>query len=145
MYKRQQIDFPVCLTYTCIDYFVCRESGLNGCADFSASLAVSTMPARNLPPCARWSLLFLASPACIFLSISPPAWPSRCCRRGFCLLLHAGLHLSSHHPVSYTHLTLPDDSLRVDLGGRRIIKKKFFSSRRRHTRSCLVSWARRCV
>ena len=38
-----------------------------------------------------------------------------------------------------------DDSLRVDLGGRRIIKKKFFSSRRRHTRSCLVSWARRCV
>ena len=27
-----------------------------------------------------------------------------------------------------------DDSLRVDLGGRRIIKKKFFSSRRRHTR-----------
>src|SRR5450756_149842 len=53
-----------------------------------------------------------------------------------------------------------DDLLCVDLGGRRIIKKKtadalreelveyfffFFSSRRRHTRSCLVSWARRCV
>ena len=33
----------------------------------------------------------------------------------------------------------------VDLGGRRIIKKKFFSSRRRHTRSASVSWARRCV
>ena len=27
-------------------------------------------------------------------------------------------------------------NLRVDLGGRRIIKKIFFSSRRRHTRSC---------
>ena len=27
-----------------------------------------------------------------------------------------------------------DDSLRVDLGGRRIIKKKFFSSRKRPTR-----------
>ena len=24
-------------------------------------------------------------------------------------------------------------------------KKSFFSSRRRHTTSCLVSWARRCV
>ena len=53
-----------------------------------------------------------------------------------------------------------DDSLRVDLGGRRIIKKYrrasrrrlattthwvFFSSRRRHTRFMSVSWARRCV
>ena len=38
-----------------------------------------------------------------------------------------------------------DDSLRVDLGGRRIIKKIFFSSRRRHTRLTSVSWARRCV
>ena len=54
-----------------------------------------------------------------------------------------------------------DDSLRVDLGGRRIIKKErvgtligsllqrnttcFFSSRRRHTRFMSVSWARRCV
>ena len=27
-----------------------------------------------------------------------------------------------------------DDSLRVDLGGRRIIKKKFFSNRKRNTR-----------
>ena len=32
-----------------------------------------------------------------------------------------------------------DDSLRVDLGGRRIIKKSFFSSRRRHTRFMSVS------
>ena len=27
-------------------------------------------------------------------------------------------------PVSYTHLTLPDERSSVDLGGRRIIKKK---------------------
>ena len=39
-----------------------------------------------------------------------------------------------------------DDMQCVDLGGRRIIKKIFFfSSRRRHTRFALVSWARRCV
>ena len=38
-----------------------------------------------------------------------------------------------------------DDDRGVDLGGRRIIKKIFFSSRRRHTRSSSVSWARRCV
>ena len=38
-----------------------------------------------------------------------------------------------------------DDVHRVDLGGRRIIKKNFFSSRRRHTRCNSVSWARRCV
>ena len=37
-----------------------------------------------------------------------------------------------------------DDCEGVDLGGRRIIKK-IFSSRRRHTRSSKVSWARRCV
>ena len=38
-----------------------------------------------------------------------------------------------------------DDLIGVDLGGRRIIKKRFFSSRRRHTRFLPVSWARRCV
>ena len=38
-----------------------------------------------------------------------------------------------------------DDMQCVDLGGRRIIKKNFFSSRRRHTRLAAVSWARRCV
>ena len=38
-----------------------------------------------------------------------------------------------------------DESRGVDLGGRRIIKKIFFSSRRRHTRLSGVSWARRCV
>ena len=38
-----------------------------------------------------------------------------------------------------------DDTPCVDLGGRRIIKKIIFSSRRRHTRFLPVSWARRCV
>ena len=31
---------------------------------------------------------------------------------------------SCQGPVSYTHLTLPTSDLSVDLGGRRIIKKK---------------------
>ena len=53
-------------------------------------------------------------------------------------------------PVSSTGCLLytsdaADDMQCVDLGGRRIIKKKIFSSRRRHTRSLSVSWARRCV
>ena len=52
------------------------------------------------------------------------------CRRFVCLL--------------YTS-DAADDTPCVDLGGRRIIKKSFFSSRRRHTRSLSVSWARRCV
>ena len=73
-----------------------RLASVHFSSHFSAGLAVSTMPVGNFPPCARSPLPFLDSPACIFLSISPPAWPSRCCRRGFCLLLHAGLHLSSH-------------------------------------------------
>ncbi|WP_460366009.1 hypothetical protein [Staphylococcus aureus] len=38
-----------------------------------------------------------------------------------------------------------DEALRVDLGGRRIIKKKIFSRRRPHTGSLRVSWGRRCV
>ena len=40
-----QINFPVCLAYTSIDYFVCRESGLNGCADFSATYTVGSQTA----------------------------------------------------------------------------------------------------
>src|SRR5665811_2189436 len=43
-------------------------------------------------------------------------------------------------PVSYTHLTLPT-ILRVSINEVVV----FFSSRRRHTRSSTVSWARRCV
>ena len=52
-------------------------------------------PAWILPLCARWPLPFFISPACIFLPISPLAWASRICRRGFCLRLHAGPCLSS--------------------------------------------------
>ena len=36
-------------------------------------------------------------------------------------------------------------SVRVDLGGRRIIKKKFFSSRRRHTRFSGVTGVQTCA
>ena len=35
-----------------------------------------------------------------------------------------GARYSGTRPVSYTHLTLPTSDLGVDLGGRRIIKKK---------------------
>ena len=34
-------------------------------------------------------------------------------------------------PVSYTHLTLPDERSSVDLGGRRIIKKKKIKKKKR--------------
>ena len=48
-----------------------------------------------MPPFARWPLPLLASPACIFHSVSPPAWLFRRWRRGICLLLHAGRCRSS--------------------------------------------------
>ena len=41
--------------------------------------------------------------------------------------------------------TAADDRISVDLGGRRIIKKKIFSSRIRQTRLQRGSWARVCV
>ena|GEM_PF-3824111 len=63
-------------------------------------------PAWILPLCARWPLPFLASPACIFLPISPPAWASRICRRGFCLRLHAGLCCSPPHRRAFFILFL---------------------------------------
>ena len=65
-------------------------AGVHFSSHFSSDLAVSTMPAGILPPCARWPLLFLASPACIFYSISPPPWPFRRCRRAISLRVHAG-------------------------------------------------------
>ena len=73
------------------------------------------------------------------------------------LFVNFTLHLSC---LLYTS-DAADDMQCVDLGGRRIIKKRtsrvtrtrrepsqeacFFSSRRRHTRCREVSWARRCV
>ena len=54
-----------------------RLAGVHFSFCFSAGLGVSTMAAYNLPPCVRWPLPFLASPACIFLPISPPAWTFR--------------------------------------------------------------------
>ena len=67
-----------------------RFAGVHFSSRFSSGLDVSTMPAGNFPLCARWPLPFFASPACIFHSVSPPAWPSRCCRRAICLRVHAG-------------------------------------------------------
>ena len=54
-----------------------RLTGVHFSFYFSAGLGVSTMAAGILPPCARWPLPSLASPACIFHSISPPTWASR--------------------------------------------------------------------
>ena len=72
-----------------------RFTGVHFLSRFSAALDVSTLPAGNFPPCARWPLPFFASPACIFYPVSPPPWTSRRCRRAICLRLHAGLCLSS--------------------------------------------------
>ena len=44
---------------------------------------------------ARWPLLFLASPACIFYSVSPPTWSFRRWRGQICRILHAGRCRSS--------------------------------------------------
>ena len=69
---------------------VLRLAGVHFLFYFSAGMVVSTVARRNLSPFARWPLPFFASPAGIFYSISPPAWLFRRCRRGICLLLHAG-------------------------------------------------------
>ena len=53
--------------------------------------------------------------------------------------------ISAMMAVSYTHLTLPTIcSVYISVVAVSL-KKKIFSSRRRHTRLPLVSWARRCV
>ena len=76
---------------------------------------------------------------------------------GFCDEISVIIHEDSLVTCLLYTSDAADDLTRVDLGGRRIIKKKndetnnlqterfFFSSRRRHTRFALVSWARRCV
>ena len=69
---------------------VARLAGVHFSFYFSAGMIVLTMAVRNLPPFARWPLAFFASPACIFYSVSPPAWLFRRWRRGICLLLPAG-------------------------------------------------------
>ena len=74
-----------------------RLTGVHFSFCFSAGLGVSTMAACILPPLARWPLHFLASPACIFHSVSPPAWAFRRWRRTICLLVYAGLCPSSPH------------------------------------------------
>ena len=68
---------------------VLRLAGVHFSSRFSAGSGVSTLPAGNLPPCARWPLPFFISPACIFHSVSPPACSFRRRPLGICLLLHA--------------------------------------------------------
>ena len=68
---------------------VLRLAGVHFSSHFSAGMGVSTLPAGNLPPCARWPLPFFISPACIFHSVSPPACSFRRRPLGICLLLHA--------------------------------------------------------
>ena len=48
-----------------------------------------------MSPCARWPLLFFASPACIFYSVSPPTCSSRRWRRRICHRVPAGRCRSS--------------------------------------------------
>ena len=55
-----------------------------------AGMVVSTVAWRNFSPCARWPLLLLASPACIFNLVSPPALLSSRWRGRICRLLPAG-------------------------------------------------------
>ena len=70
-------------------------AGVHFSSRFPAGMVVLPLPAGNLPPCARWSLPFFISPACIFHPISPPAWSFRRCRRGICLRVPAGRCRSS--------------------------------------------------
>ena len=60
-----------------------------------AGMVVSTVTWRNLSPCARWPLLLLASPACIFNLVSPPALSSSRWRGRICCFLPAGRFRSS--------------------------------------------------
>jgi len=72
------------------------------------------------------------------------------------LLADSGDPDATHYTLwAGTELTSPDYNIQVTSGGTFLITVLasstrdwglfFFSSRRRHTRSCLVSWARRCV
>ena len=76
---------------------VLRHAGVHFLFCFPAGMVVSTVPAGNLPPYARWLQPFFAPPACIFHLVSPPAWSSRLCRHGICLRMPAG---RSHSPSS---------------------------------------------
>ena len=76
---------------------VARLTGVHFSFCISAGMVVSTVTGRNLPPYARWPLSFFAMPACIFYSVSSPAWPFRLCRRGISLRVPAG---RSHSPSS---------------------------------------------
>ena len=95
---------------------------------------------------------FYGGPDAAYLTTALPLFQEAGIRAGTILdILSQGIYLTNAVKMPKPESTCllytsdaADDSLRVDLGGRRIIKK-IFSSRRRHTRFALVSWARRCV
>ena len=68
---------------------VLHRAGVHFLFCFSAGAIVSTVTAGNLPPFARWPLLFFIVPACIFNPVSPPAWSFWRRRRGICFRVPA--------------------------------------------------------
>ena len=74
---------------------VLHLAGVHFSSHFFAGKIVSTMSVWNMSPYARWRLSFLATPACIFRSVSPPARSSRRCRWAICLRVPAGRCRSS--------------------------------------------------
>ncbi len=52
---------------------VLRLTGVHISSRIPAGVLVSPLGEENMPPCARWSLPFFISPACIFHRESPPA------------------------------------------------------------------------
>ena len=69
---------------------VARLAGVHFSFSFPAGMIISALGEENLSPCARWPLPFLVSPACIFHSVSPPAWSFRRWGRRICDRVPAG-------------------------------------------------------
>ena len=82
----------------------------------SAGKIVSPVAAENMFPCARWRLSFLATPACIYHSVSPPARSSRRWRRGISLRVPAGRCRSSPRRRAFIILFLRRQD-RFEIGG----------------------------
>ena len=95
---------------------IVRLTGVHFLFCISAGMIVSPVAAENLSSCARWPLPLFASPACIFHSVSPPAWSSCRWRRGICLRVPAGRCYCSPRRRAYfiLYLRRPD---RLDGGG----------------------------
>ena len=90
-------------------------TGVHFLSRFSAGLDVSTLTAYNLPPCARWPLHFLASPACIFIPYlrrygrldAAGVQFASSCTLAPALPRLTGVHFSSHFSADLGVSTLP--------------------------------------